>query len=204
MSMTEEYYPEALRALMEYFRRLPGIGRRGAERLVSAMLEWPPEETAALGRSLSDLHSQIGKCPCCGSWAERGKLCRICADPRRDASTLCVVETMAQLVAVESSGKYFGRYLVLGGRISPLDDETGEGLNLKPLRELAASGDISEIILALSSDVEGRATAVFLSELLGEFPVKVTRPALGLPAGANLSYADAATIGAALAGRTGL
>lgn len=204
MSMTEEYYPEALRTLMEYFRRLPGIGRRGAERMVSAMLEWPPEELAALGISLHDLHSRIGKCPRCGSWAEQGKLCRICADPRRDASTLCVVETMAQLVAVESSGKYSGQYLVLGGRISPLDDETGEGLNLKSLRELAASGKISEVILALSSDVEGRATAVFLSELLSEFPVKVTRPALGLPAGANLSYADAATIGAALAGRTGL
>ena len=204
MSMSEEYYPEAIKALMEYFRRLPGIGRRGAERLVSAMLEWPPEETAALGQSLCDLHSRIGKCPKCGSWAEHGGLCRICSDPRRDASTLCVVETMAQLVAVESSGKYFGRYLVLGGRISPLDDETGEGLNLKMLRDRAGSGEVKEVILALSSDVEGRATAVFLSELLAEFPVKITRPAQGLPAGANLSYADAATIGAALAGRTGL
>ena len=204
MSMTEAYYPEALQALMEYFRRLPGIGRRGAERLVSSMLEWPPEETAELGRALTDLHSQIGKCPSCGAWAEHGKPCRICADPHRDISTLCVVETMAQLVAVESSGKYTGRYLVLGGRISPLDDETGEGLNLKMLRERVGSGEITEVILALSSDVEGRATAVFLSELLAEFPVKITRPALGLPAGANLSYADAATIGAALAGRTGL
>ena len=204
MSMTEEYYPEAIKALMEYFRRLPGIGRRGAERLVSAMLEWPVEETAALGQTLCDLPSRIGKCPSCGAWAERGGSCRICADPRRDESMLCVVETMAQLVAVEASGKYFGRYLVLGGRISPLDDETGEGLNLKMLRELAGSGKVKEVILALSSDVEGRATAVFLSELLAEFPVKITRPAQGLPAGANLSYADAATIGAALAGRTGL
>lgn len=202
--MTEAYYPEALKTLMEYFRRLPGIGRRGAERLVSAMLEWPPEETAALGRSLCDLHTKIGKCPMCGSWAEQGGVCRICADPRRDESTLCVVETMAQLVAVEASGKYFGRYLVLGGRISPLDDETGEGLNLEMLRERTASGRVQEVILALSSDVEGRATAVFLSELLSKHPVKVTRPALGLPAGANLSYADAATIGAALAGRTGM
>ena len=202
--MTEAYYPEALKELMEYFRRLPGIGRRGAERLISAMLEWPPEETAALGQALCDLHAKIGKCSSCGAWTERGKLCRICADPRRDVSTLCVVETMSQLVAVESSGKYNGRYLVLGGRISPLDDETGEGLNLDLLRERAGSGDVREVILALSSDVEGRATAVFLSELLAKFPVKVTRPALGLPAGANISYADAATIGAAFAGRTGI
>jgi len=204
MAMTEEYYPDALKELMEYFRRLPGIGRRGAERLVSSLLEWPPEETAELGRSLCDLHTRIGKCPSCGSWAENGETCRICADRRRDRSVLCVVETMAQLAAVESSGKYFGRYLVLGGRISPLDDETGEGLNLDMLREQVGRGDIAEVILALSSDVEGRATAVFLSELLSEFPVKITRPAQGLPAGANLSYADAATIGAALAGRTGL
>ena len=117
---------------------------------------------------------------------------------------LCVVETMPQLAAVESSGKYNGRYPVLGGRISPLDDETGDGLNLKMLRDRVGSGEVSEVILALSSDVEGRATAVFLSELLADFPVKLTRPALGLPAGANLSYADSATIGAAFAGRTGV
>ena len=102
MAMTEEYYPEAIKALMEYFRRLPGIGRRGAERLVSSILEWPPEEAEALGSSLCDLHSQIGRCPACGAWAEHGELCRICADPRRDRSLLCVVETMAQLAAVEA------------------------------------------------------------------------------------------------------
>ena len=116
--------------------------------------------------------------------------------------TLCVVESMAQLMAVESSGRYSGRYLVLGGRISPLDNETGEGLNLEMLRTRVASGEINEVILALSSDVEGRATAVFLAEFLADYPVKLTRPALGLPAGANLSYADSATIGAAFSGRT--
>lgn len=204
MSMTDAYYPEAVRLLMDYFRRLPGIGRRGAERLVLSLMDWPDEELSALGRSLSDLPQRVGHCPECGAWSENGAVCRICSDPRRDDATLCVVESMAQLAAVESSGKYFGRYLVLGGRISPLDDETGEGLNLEMLRARAASGRVSEVILALSPDVEGRATAVFLSELLAEFPVKLTRPALGLPAGANLSYADSATIGAAFAGRTGL
>ena len=204
MSMAGEYYPEAVKELMEYFRRLPGIGRRGAERLVVSLLEWPREETAALGCALGALHERIGKCPLCGAWSENGEVCRICSDPRRDTSMLCVVETMPQLAAVESSGKYNGRYLVLGGRISPLDDETGDGLNLKMLRDRVGSGEVSEVILALSSDVEGRATAVFLSELLADFPVKLTRPALGLPAGANLSYADSATIGAAFAGRTGV
>lgn len=204
MAMTDAYYPEAIRSLMEYFRRLPGVGRRGAERLVLALMDWPTGEVSALGKSLCDLSTLIGVCPECGSWSENGAVCRICADPHRDESTLCVVESMAQLVAVESSGKYLGRYLVLGGRLSPLDDETGEGLNTELLRSRVASGKVSEVILALSPDVEGRATAVFLSELLAEFPVKLTRPALGLPAGSNLSYADSATIGAAFSGRTGL
>lgn len=202
MAMSDAYYPEALRALMDYFRRLPGIGRRGAERLVLSLMEWPDEEVAALGRSLCDLPLHIGHCPECGSWSENGAVCRICADPRRESSTLCVVESMAQLAAVESSGKYLGRYLVLGGRISPLDGETGENLNIELLRSRVSSGNVSEVILALSSDVEGRATAVFLSGILSEFPVRLTRPALGLPAGSNLSYADSATIGAAFAGRT--
>ena len=202
MAMTDAYYPEALKALMEYFRRLPGIGRRGAERLVLSLMDWPAGEVTALGLALSDLERRIGRCPECGSWSEDSALCRICADPQRDGATLCVVESMAQLAAVESSGKYLGRYLVLGGRISPLDDETGEGLNIELLRSRVASGDVSEVILALSSDVEGRATAVFLSELLADLPVRITRPAQGLPAGSNLSYADSATIGAAFAGRT--
>ena len=204
MAMTDAYYPETVRELMEYFRRLPGVGRRGAERLVLSLLEWPGEETAALGTSLLELPSAVGRCPECGAWAEAGRLCRVCSDLRRERDLLCVVETMAQMIAVESSGKYRGRYLVLGGRLSPLDGENGEGLNLDILKSRAASGEVSEVILALSSDVEGRATAVFLTELLAEFPVKVTRPALGIPAGANLSFVDPATIGAAFAGRTGV
>lgn len=204
MSMSEEYYPEALRALMDYFRRFPGVGRRGSERLVLSLLEWPPEETAALGTALLELSSTIGRCPECGAWAEAGKLCRICSDPRRERELLCVVESMAQMIAVESSGKYRGRYLVLGGRLSPLDGETGEGLNLDILKSRVGSGEVAEVILALSSDVEGRATAVFLTEFLAEFPVKITRPALGIPAGANLSFVDPATIGAAFAARTGV
>ena len=204
MSMSEEYYPEALQTLMEYFRRFPGVGRRGAERLMLSLLDWPTEETVGLGKALQDLPTVIGRCPECGAWAEADKLCRICSDLRRERNLLCVVESMPQMIAVESSGKYRGRYLVLGGRISPLDGETGEGLNIDILRSRVASGEVDEVILALSSDVEGRATTVFLGELLAEFKVKVTRPALGLPAGANLSYADSATIGAAFAGRTGV
>ena len=109
---------------------------------------------------------------------------------------------MAQVFAIEASGNFRGRYHVLGGRLSPLDAENGAGLNLEKLIGLARSGQVREIILALSPDVEGRATAIYLAELLRDAPVRVTQPALGLPAGANLSYADGATIAAALSGRT--
>ena len=126
----------------------------------------------------------------------------VCGRPDRDGGTVCVAETMAQMFAIESSGNFRGRYHVLGGRISPMDAENGAGLNLPKLLERARSGEVREVILALSSDVEGRATAIYIAELLKGAPVRVTQPALGLPAGANLSYADGATITAALTGRT--
>ena len=112
-----------------------------------------------------------------------------------------MVETVSQLLAVEAGGSYRGRYLVLGGRISPLEGEDGSGLNFNLLERQLGSGRVKEVILALSSDVEGRATTAYLAEVLRNFPVKVSRPASGLPAGANLSYADGATIAAAFAGR---
>ena len=197
-------YPEPIEALAAALRRLPGIGRRGAERLALALLEWEPEQLVRLGDLLRGLPESVARCPECGAWADAGELCAICRRPERDAGVICVVENVAQLFAIESSGNFRGRYLVLGGRLSPLDAEDGSGLNIGKLQELARSGRVREIILALSPDVEGRATAVFLAGLLKSAPVKVTRPALGLPAGANLSYADSATIAAALNGRTAL
>lgn len=197
-------YPEAVESLIATFRQFPGVGRRGAERMALALLGWEPERIDEFGRLLVTLPGRIGRCPECGALSEAGQCCRICSDPARDSGLLCVVETMAQLFAVESSGHYSGRYLVLGGRISPLEAETGDGLNLAALKVRADSGRVREVILALSSDVEGRATAVYLADLLRDSPVRVTRPALGLPAGANLSYADAATIGAAFSGRSEL
>lgn len=197
-------YPEAIDDLVEYLKALPGIGRRGAERMALAMLEWDAEKVRAFGETLAAIPEAVDHCPECGAWCARGQLCAICADGRRDDSLLCVVETMPQLAAVEKGNSYRGRYLVLGGRISPLDGEDGSSLNLKLLRRRASDPAVKEVILALSSDVEGRATAAFLAELLNDLPVKITRPALGLPAGANLSYADGATIAAAFSGRIDL
>ena len=194
-------YPEAMEGLIAALKQLPGIGRRGAERLALSLLEWEPEKLEFLGRLLATLPETVEHCPVCGALADAGKLCIVCSRPQRDAGLVCVVETMAQMMAIESSGNYSGRYHVLGGRISPMDAENGEGLNLPALLERAKSGEVREVILALSSDVEGRATAIYIAGLLKETPVKISQPALGLPAGANLSFADGATITAALTGR---
>ena len=194
--------PAAVDELVEYLKLLPGVGRRGAERMALAMLEWEDEQLHSFGSCIAGLPDAVGKCPECGAFAPAGEKCSICQDPRRDTSQLCVVETVTQLAAVEKGNYYRGRYLVLGGRISPLDGEDGSSLNLALLKERAALPETREVILALSSDVEGRATAAFIAELLAGLPVKLTRPALGLPAGANLSYADGATIAAAFSGRT--
>ena len=196
------HYPEAVEAQIAALKQLPGIGRRGAERLALSLLEWEPEKLEFLGRLLGTLPETVGSCPVCGALADAGELCMVCGRPDRDGGTVCVVETMAQMFAIESSGNFRGRYHVLGGRISPMDAENGAGLNLPKLLERARSGEVREVILALSSDVEGRATAIYIAELLKGAPVRVTQPALGLPAGANLSYADGATITAALTGRT--
>ena len=195
-------YPPAVEELIEYLKLLPGVGRRGAERMALAVVEWQPEIQKSFGSAIAALPQTVGKCPECGAISAAGELCSICANPRRDGSLLCVVENMPQLFAVEKGNYFRGKYLVLGGRISPLDGEDGLSLNIQLLKERASRAEVREVILALSSDVEGRATAAFLAEILSDLPVKITRPALGLPAGANLSYADGATIAAAFSGRT--
>jgi recombination protein RecR len=168
---------------------------------VLALLDWDHSRQRDFGNTIASLPQKVGECPECGACSENGDLCVICRSSLRDESQLCVVETLPQLQAIESSGRFRGKYLVLGGRLSPLDAENGEGLRLALLQKKAFSGTVKEVILALSPDVEGRATAAYIAELLAEAPIRLTRPATGLPAGANLSYADGATIAAALAGR---
>lgn len=197
-------YPETLEEVMSALRRLPGVGRRAAERMALALLEWEREDLQQMGSLIGSLPDKVTRCPRCGGLAEDNALCSVCSDASRDDSCLCVVETMSQMLAVESGGHFRGRYLVLGGKISPLDGEDGSGLNFPLLEMILREGKVREVILALSSDVEGRATAAFLAEQLKQFQVRVSRPASGLPAGANLSYADGATIAAAFDGRISL
>lgn len=195
-------YPAAIEELMLFLKQLPGVGKRGAERMVMDILDWDKSDIASFANAVLKIATDITFCPECGNCAEHGQLCSICSDPRRDDSTLCVVETIPQLLAVESGGSYRGKYLVLGGKLSPLDGENGENLNFDLLLKQSAKPELKEIILALSFDVEGRATMIYLTELLKDFPGALTRPAQGLPAGANLSFADSATVAAAFSGRT--
>ena len=195
-------YPEYLEDLMDLLKSMPGVGRRAAERMALAMLHWAPEKIQTFGTMIHDLPERVGFCPECGSLALAGERCSICTAPERDQSTICVVEEPQQIFAIEKSGLYRGLYHVLGGRLSPINGINGEQLNLPSLLRRTAEGKgVREVILALSSDVEGRATTIYVAELLKQNPVKVSQPALGLPAGGNLSYADGATIRAALSGR---
>ncbi|MDD3153226.1 MAG: recombination mediator RecR [Victivallaceae bacterium] len=191
-------YPEPMLELIDRFRKLPGIGRHGAARMLAAVWKWKPEELAEFGRMLSELHDKVDACPRCGALADKGKLCDICSDVRRDASCLCVVEDFAQLRSIEKSGAYHGLYHILGGKLSPASGEFGEHLRVAELIRRASAPEVQEVILALSSDVEGRGTAIYLAGELKACEVTVSTPALGMPAGASFSYADGATIAHAL------
>lgn len=199
--MRQPDYPDVVEEMIAALKTLPGVGRRGAERLALAMLKWPPEKQYALGALLASLPEKIANCPDCGAIAVAGERCTICSSPGRDHTLLCVVEEPQQIFTIEKSGFYRGMYHVLGGRLSPLDMKNGEELTTDELLERVRTGAFQEVILALSADVEGRATAVYLAGLLKESGVRISQPALGLPAGSNLAYADAATIQAALNGR---
>ena len=197
-------YPEALGELIEILRRLPGIGRRGAERTALALLKFSAEELQIFGDTIRQLPERIGNCPVCGNITEAGEKCAICTSLRRDESVICVVEDFTRINGIETSGGFNGLYHVLGGRISPLDDELEDSLRINALEERLASGQVKELILALGGDIESRATALYLAKKFENKVEKITKLAQGLPAGGDLAYADSATILAALNGRNKL
>lgn len=193
-------YPTALQDLIHSLRELPGIGARTAERLALAILDWPEERRQTMANQLCELRNRVHYCTVCGNFADRDT-CRICASPARRADLVCVVEQPSQIGAIERSGCYDGRYHVLGGRLAPLDGVGPESLRIPQLEQRLRQDDIREVILATGSDVEGEATASYLAERIREFGVEVSRIAAGIPVGADLSYADNATMATALGGR---
>lgn len=199
--MAEFKYPEALEEIINHLKRLPGIGKRTAERLALAMLKWKGEKIIAFGESLEKLPLTVTFCPKCGGLAENDKICLICQNTERNTKLLCIVEDFSQIMSIENSSFFKGLYHVLGGNLSPLENRSASDLNIDSLIERIDILEVQEIILALSPDVEGQATAMYIANLLKDKEIKITRLAQGLPAGADISFADAATIGAALSGR---
>jgi len=194
------HYPPLLLNLIEALRILPGVGPKSAQRMAFHLLERNRSGAMTLATALQSACKEIGQCQRCRMFAER-ELCPICASASRDKSLLCVVESPADVVAVEQSGSYKGSYFVLMGHLSPLDGIGPEELGLAQLEQLLSAGTIQEAILATNPTVEGEATAHFIAELALKHGVKPTRIAHGVPVGGELEYVDGGTLAHALAGR---
>ena len=200
--MKAQDYPPAVQDLIAQLKRMPGTGRRSAERLALWFLQHGSSDAVALARALTMAVETTGACPRCGFFSARGELCTACSDPARDAQLICVVEQATDVLPIERCGFFRGLYHCLGGRISPLDGVMPEDLRLGSLLERVRAHAGCEVILAVGSDVEGEATALYLAEQLAALPCRVSRLAQGMPAGAGLGQADAVTLMRALQGRT--
>jgi len=194
------YYPEPVARLIEALQRLPGIGPKTAQRLTFFLLKRPTDEVASLADSLTQLKALIVHCQVCFNVTQEDP-CRICRDPRRDGRLLCVVEEPNDLLALERTGEFRGRYHVLLGALSPLDGIGPEDLKVRELLSRLEREPVEEIILATNPSVEGEATAIYLGKLLKPFATRITRIARGLPVGGDLEYADEVTLSKALEGR---
>jgi recombination protein RecR len=195
-------YPPPLRSLIDELGRLPGIGPKSAQRLAFYLLRQPDAEARRLAAALVEMREETALCEVCCNVADRSGRCQTCADPRRDATMICVVEDPRDVAAVERSGAFHGTYHVLHGALSPLEGVGPDQLHIAELKaRLAEGGVVVEVILCTNPNVEGDATATYLSRELSGFGVAITRPASGLPVGGDLEFADDATLGRALAGR---
>ncbi|MBQ1961555.1 MAG: recombination protein RecR [Clostridia bacterium] len=189
-----------LTELVNQFERLPGIGKKTAQRLAYSILEQPPERAKKFAEALINAREKIHFCKCCQALTDL-ELCQICDDPARDKSVICVVEEPRDVMAFERTREYHGVYHVLHGVISPLDGIGPEQLRIKELMARLASGEVNEIIMATNPTVEGEATASYISRMVKPMGVKVTRLAYGIPVGGDLEYADEFTLARALEGR---
>lgn len=195
-----EYLPAPLEKLVEEFASLPGIGGKSAQRLAFHVLSLSDQEAQDFADAILEAKRTVTCCPVCRNLTAGG-LCPICASPKRDPSTICVVADPRDVVAMERAREYTGRYHVLHGVISPMNHVGPDELRVKELVNRVAEGGVSEVIMATNPDTEGEATAMYLSRLLRPFGVRVTRLAYGIPVGSHLEYADDATLMRALEGR---
>jgi recombination protein RecR len=202
-SRRENTMTPAFERLQKHLKQLPGLGFRSSERIALHLLVEKPGRLPELVRALEEAAAAVRRCPRCGNLAEGGE-CAICADERREPSVVCVVEHVPDLVAIERSGAFRGRYHVLHGKLSPMHGVRPEDLNLAALHARIEAGEVEELILALPNDVEGEATCHYITEHLpAARPVKTSRIGFGLPSGGGVLYADAVTLKSALEGRRG-
>ena len=193
-------YEGAVQDLIDELGRLPGVGPKGAQRIAFHLLAADPEEVRRLVDSLTEVKAKVRFCSTCGNVTQE-ELCRVCRDPRRTDAIICVVEEPKDVVAVERTREFRGRYHVLGGAINPIDNVGPDDLRLAQLMTRLADGTVTEVILAMDPNVEGEATATYLARMLVPMGLRVTRLASGLPVGGDLEYADEVTLGRAFEGR---
>jgi recombination protein RecR len=195
------YAPPVNRLITE-LARLPGVGQRTAQRLAFHILRMPPEDVLPLADAIREVKETVGQCEVCFNLAV-GPRCRICEDTRRDAELICVVEEPGDVIPIERTNEWFGRYHVLGGALSPIDGVDPEDLHITELVGRVSSNGVREVVIATNSTTTGEATALYIADLLRESApgVAVTRLASGLPVGADLEYADEVTLGKAFRGR---
>jgi recombination protein RecR len=191
----------AYEQLLQQLKRLPGLGYRSAERIALELLVEKPENMRELIESLEKASQQVGRCADCGNIAE-DSICAVCADPRRQTRSLCIVEHVPDLVAVERSSAWAGRYHILHGKLSPIHGVGPGDLNLDSLVRRLEEDELEEIVLALSNNIEGQATCHYIQEeIVGDRPIRVSRIGFGLPSGGGVTFADSLTLKSALEGR---
>lgn len=192
--------PEILQKVIDELNKLPSIGRKTAQRLALHLLKSDIDEVEKLAQALVDLKEKSNICNICFNISE-SDICDICSSEKRDKSSICVVEEISDVIAIEKTNEYSGTYHVLGGILSPLSGKDAESLNINELINRVSKGDIIEVILALNPDTEGETTSLYIAKLLKSYQIKVSRLARGLPIGGDIEFADEATIGRAVLGR---
>lgn len=194
------FFPSSLDNLIDCFARLPGVGRKSAQRLAFYVLRLPKEEAIAFANAIIEAKENVRYCNICQNLTD-GEICSVCSSPKRDHSVICVVAEAKDIAAIERAREFNGLYHVLHGVISPMSHIGPDDIKVKELLNRINSGGVSEVIMATNPDTEGEATAMYVSRLLKPLGVKVTRLAYGIPVGSNLEYADEATLFRALEGR---
>ena len=194
-------FPKALENLTEQFARLPGVGRKSAQRMSFFLLSLPDDEATSFAQAILDAKRTVKSCPVCQNLTDGDGPCATCSDPRRDRSIICVVAEPKDVIAIDRANEYNGLYHVLHGVISPMNHVGPDDIRIRELLARVSGGEVKEVIMATNPDTEGEATAMYISRILRPFDVRVTRLAYGIPVGSHLEYADSATLMRALEGR---